>query len=462
MLHPSYGPYLYFVFSRRSAEACARDLGKYADRCLLDEGQERRMRDRLRTAIDEIGTEVLDPDLYDLYAKGIAFHHAGLHVQLKALVEDLYESKLLMVLYTTSTFALGINMPARSVVLDDIHKYDGRGTRPLTTREFMQKAGRAGRRGMDKKGHVVVRLDFDNYEEAKPHLERYMRGKPEEVRSSFNLSFNSIVNLTERMDDEQVRELLDRSFLAYRLQQASVGLERQADKLEGKLQREGWNPEEPGRGPPEMRRKAKELRRLRKRQAKGMSRVWADFLHRRQFLTQIGYLGEDGQPGAGANLLKHIQIEEIFTTELALSGLVDTLSPEILFGVLCGMTNSLAPTVRLRDKLYGDARKVAKKINDIRFSDPVTGAERITGIEATWDPDLIAFGVQWAEGRTLSEISLLYWSNTDISGQLVSGFRRAKDLASQLRQVFREDEILADRLSELMRRVSRDEVEVVD
>ena len=94
----------------------------------LDKKRQEQMRLRLREAMDTVGPEVIDDELYQLYLKGIAFHHAGLHVQLKALVEELYENKLIDVLYTTSTFALGINMPARTVVLDALEKYDGRGT----------------------------------------------------------------------------------------------------------------------------------------------------------------------------------------------------------------------------------------------------------------------------------------------------------------------------------------------
>src|SRR5262249_38961226 len=140
------------------------------------------METRLVRASQEIGP-ALEPELMELYRKGIAFHHAGLHVQLKALVEELYESHLIEILYCTSTFALGINMPARSVVFDGLFKYDGQGTRPLRIREFMQKAGRAGRRGLDHTGHVAIRTDVEEYEAIKPLVQRYLSGVSEPVRS---------------------------------------------------------------------------------------------------------------------------------------------------------------------------------------------------------------------------------------------------------------------------------------
>jgi superfamily II RNA helicase len=384
-----------------------------------------------------------------------------LHVQLKALVEELYEAKLIDVLYTTSTFALGINMPARTVVLDALQKYDGRGTRPLTVREFMQKAGRAGRRGMDSEGYVVVRMDFEQFAESKPGLARYLADEPEKVNSSFNLSFNSIVNLLDRLDDVQIRAVVERSFLAWRLQRQALGLGERADKLEANLKEKGW--EKGARGvAPGMKRKAKELKRLRKREVSAPNKVWMDFQERKQLLVEIGYIAKDGTFNAGARILRHIQIEEIFTTELVLSGLVEEIEPDLLYGVFCAMTNNFAPTVRLRDRLHGEARSVAKAVNEIRHSDNVRRAERLLDVEVNWDPNLIEFGRRWAAGDALAELDRLYSSPTDISGQLVSGFRRAKDLASQIRHIYKEEPVLYSRLGDLMKRVSRDEVEVVD
>ncbi|MEE2750611.1 MAG: DEAD/DEAH box helicase [Myxococcota bacterium] len=461
MLRGDMMPYLYFVFSRRSAEACARGLGQRAGRSLLDKKRQEQMRLRLREAMDVVGPEVIDDELYDLYMKGIAFHHAGLHVQLKALVEELYENKLIDVLYTTSTFALGINMPARTVVLDALEKYDGRGTRPLTVREFMQKAGRAGRRGMDTVGYVVVRMDFDKFSESRTRLGRYLDDEPEGVDSSFNLSFNSIVNLLERLEKEQIRDMVERSFLSWRLQRKAEGIGERVNALEASLKEDGWTPDAKDLSPA-LRRKARELRRLRRRASRAPGRAWADFLHRRQFLKEIGYLAEDGSFNAGARILRHIQIEEIFTTELVLSGLVEELPSDLLFGVLCAMTNDLAPTVRISQRLQGEARNVAKQVNAIRFGDTVLQAERLMDNEVNWDPNLMLFGRAWANGQPLVELGAIYESPTDISGQLISGFRRAKDLASQIRHIYREDDETFDRLSALMRSVSRDEVEVVD
>ena len=459
-LHPDLTPYIYFVFSRRHAEELARGLGRTLEYSLLKGEQKARMKERLRLATEDIGVDVLDDQLYDLYSKGIAFHHAGIHVQLKALVESLYEDRLIEVLYTTSTFALGINMPARTVVLDGLHKFDGRSTRPLRVREFLQKAGRAGRRGLDDEGFVVVKMDKGAWYESGQLVHGYELANPERVNSSFGLSFNSIVNLVKRHDSDHIKALLNRSFLSWHLEKRSNVLLEKAESLQEKLNSEGW--EQGERAPKGMNGLVKEMKRLRKRSTQGTNRVWADFELRKNFLIEHGYLNNDDSFNSGAKVLQYIQISEIFTTELVLSGLLEEIDSDHLFGIFCAMTNSLPKRVQLTHKLNGEARRIAKLVNNVRYSTAVTEAERITGSEVDWDPNLIQFGRGWAEGRSLVELELLYHSDTDISGQLIRGFRRAKDLATQLREVHKEDPFTLEKLNELIARVKRDEVEVID
>jgi len=439
-------PYLYFVFSRRDTESLARSLGRFMRDGLLDPERQARMDARLERAAAEIGP-ALDPELRALYAKGIAFHHAGLHVLLKALVEELYEERLIDVLYCTSTFALGINMPARSVVFDGLEKFDGKRVAPLTTRQFMQKAGRAGRRGMDRHGHVVIRMDVSEYRELKPHLQRYTRGEPEPVRSSFGLSWNSIVNLLAHQDLDQIREIVDKSFLNWHLTRRAVEDVARAEELqEGDVSR----------------RERREAKRLRRRAAQAEGRCWAEFEERARYLQAIGYLDEDFAFQAGANVLRHLQISEIFVSELVLSGLLEDLEPAELFGVLCAMTNELPRRVSVDVRFTPSQRRLIRAIQDIRYSDAVVDAEELTDTEYDWDPDLLPLGKAWAEGRPLQEILEVIHSETDVAGDLITGFRRAKDLVSQLRDVYAQIPDRRDMLDQLIRTVSRDEVEVVD
>ena len=313
---------------------------------------------------------------------------------------------------------------------------------------------------MDKEGFVVVRMNKEAWSEAREFMSQYKKAEPERVRSSFNLSFNSIVNLVGRFDEQKVREIVDRSFLAWHLNRKGDDLRRRAAGMERKLEEAGWTEGE--KSSPHLKKRVKEMRRLQRRADTGHTRVWTDFLHRKQFLENIGYLAEDGSFNAGAKILQHIQIEEIFTTELVLSGIIEGIPDELLYGLCCAMTNRLPKGVRLTDRLNGHARAIAKQVNKIRYSDIVQQAERVTQTEATWNPDLIQFGAAWVKGTTLVGLDELYHSDTDMSGQLVGGFRRAKDLVGQIRGVYREDADTYERLTLLINKVKRDEVEVVD
>jgi superfamily II RNA helicase len=135
-----------------------------------------------------------------LIERGIAYHHAGMLPTLKEVVERLFTSRLLKVIFTTETFALGINMPSRSVIFDDLRKYYGRYVRILKTRDFYQMAGRAGRRGMDKEGFVYCRINLNriNSEEVK----QVIYNKPEGVNSQFNTSYATILNLYEKYKED--------------------------------------------------------------------------------------------------------------------------------------------------------------------------------------------------------------------------------------------------------------------
>src|SRR5690606_35187409 len=95
-------------------------------------------------------------DLEPLLMRGIGYHHAGLLPLVKDIVEELFEKRLIHVLYCTETFAVGLNFPCRTVCFDSHTKWDGSNFRPLSNREYFQMAGRAGRRGIDREGHAVM------------------------------------------------------------------------------------------------------------------------------------------------------------------------------------------------------------------------------------------------------------------------------------------------------------------
>jgi len=192
-------PAIYFVFSRKRAEELAQDLYGFK---FLDAKESRAITQMYEDLMERFNlkNEQSAQILYPLVQRGIAYHHAGMLPTLKEVIERLFTSRLLKVIFTTETFALGINMPSRSVMFDGLRKFYGTYVRNLKTRDFYQMAGRAGRRGIDKEGFVYTRVNPHriNFEE----VNRIIFGKTEEVKSQLNTSYATILNLYEKYQDD--------------------------------------------------------------------------------------------------------------------------------------------------------------------------------------------------------------------------------------------------------------------
>ncbi len=191
-------PCIYFVFGRKRAEYLASEL---YDHNFLDRDQKAEILALYASLCERFGLTGEDSalDMLPLIERGVAFHHAGMLPTLKEVIERLFTSRLLRVIFTTETFALGINMPSRSVIFDELRKFYGTYTRNLKTRDFYQMAGRAGRRGIDDEGFVYSRINphrirFDE-------VKRIIYGEPEDVRSQLNTSYATILNLYEKYKD---------------------------------------------------------------------------------------------------------------------------------------------------------------------------------------------------------------------------------------------------------------------
>ncbi len=190
---------IYFVFGRRRAEELAYDLYGYQ----LLNGKEKQEISELYSSLCErfdLKGDRTAAEMLPLIQRGIAYHHAGMLPTLKEVVERLFTSRLIKLIFTTETFALGINMPSRSVAFDDLRKFYGTYVRNLKTRDFYQMAGRAGRRGIDEEGFVYCRINLERtkLEEVK----RIIYGAPEQVKSQLNTSYATILNLYEKHKEE--------------------------------------------------------------------------------------------------------------------------------------------------------------------------------------------------------------------------------------------------------------------
>eukprot|EP00850_Spirogloea_muscicola_P022751 SM000310S11942 [mRNA] locus=s310:66821:77710:+ [translate_table: standard] len=170
----------------------------------------------------------------ELLRRGIGCHHAGLLPIVKEVVEMLFCKGVIKVLFSTETFAMGVNAPARSVAFHGLRKHDGQSFRQLHSGEYTQMAGRAGRRGIDKVGTVILMCWDDSPDES--DLRRLLTGKPELLESRFRLTYNMILNLL-RVEDLKVEDLLKRSFAEINAQRALPEQQMLLLKAEGALKK---------------------------------------------------------------------------------------------------------------------------------------------------------------------------------------------------------------------------------
>ncbi|MGC4174026.1 DEAD/DEAH box helicase [Demequina sp.] len=229
-------PCIVFVFSRAGCEDAVDQV--FAAGLRLTSGPER---DLIREIVDERCSAMPAEDLGALgftawrerLEAGLAAHHAGLIPLFKEVVEELFAQGLIKVVYATETLALGINMPARSVVLEKLVKWDGKAHQDLTAGEYTQLTGRAGRRGIDVEGHAVV-VEHPGFDIGQ--LGRLASRRTYPLISSFQPSYNMTINLVSQMGTERAREVLELSFAQYQADQAVVGKARRARELDSALQ----------------------------------------------------------------------------------------------------------------------------------------------------------------------------------------------------------------------------------
>ena len=195
-------PCLYFCFSRKGCEENAKSLVYGSQLQLLDKKQKTQILSQFDALCHQfdIVEEKKITEFRRLVGCGIAYHHAGMLPTLKEVVERLFTSGLIQLLFTTETFAVGINMPACSVVFDSLEKFDGFGFRYLKTREYHQMAGRAGRRGIDTIGYVYAQIEPAYVDSSE--VRRVISEKIEPIESQFNLSYSSILTLYEKYGDD--------------------------------------------------------------------------------------------------------------------------------------------------------------------------------------------------------------------------------------------------------------------
>ncbi len=198
-------PAIFFTFSRKK---CDENMEKCADLKLITDEQAKQIRKEISEFLKEHTYLENNKNLEYLY-NGVASHHAGQLSAWKLLVERLFQKGLIKVVFATETLAAGINMPARTTVISAISKRTDSGHRMLTANEFLQMSGRAGRRGMDKIGYVVVMgTQFQTPEE----VADLVRSSSNPLESQFSPGYSMVLNLLQNLELEQAKELILKSF----------------------------------------------------------------------------------------------------------------------------------------------------------------------------------------------------------------------------------------------------------
>jgi superfamily II RNA helicase len=406
-------PLLYFCFSRKECEIKAeRSMG----RRLLDRADRARVEALFADICARFELQPdQDPGLRGILGRaiaGVGFHHAGMLPIHKEVVERLFTSGLLRMLFTTETFALGINMPARTVVFDLLRKFDGVQMDYMRARDYLQMAGRAGRQGLDKSGLVISILEDEDLTAAP--LSRYHSGKVEPITSRFNLSYSTILNLYDRLGSKGLLAAYDRSFAAFQSQT----------------------------GTPATRAKKK-------------AAAHAALSLRMQVLRDAGYLDDQGLLPRG-KLAQRINGYEIQVAELLFGGALEAMD----LHALAGTFTALIHEDRRRADPHGQRRPLGpgmKAVTDAvrRF----IAIETLHGVtQPIKEPDWgIAAAIDaWSRGGSVEDLERLAHSD---AGDVVRTLRMAIQMMRQVRISVGGKSQLGARLEEAIVAVNRDVVD---
>uniref|UniRef100_A0A4W5N0L0 Exosome RNA helicase MTR4 n=1 Tax=Hucho hucho TaxID=62062 RepID=A0A4W5N0L0_9TELE len=229
IMERNFQPVIIFSFSKKECEAYALQVSK------LDFNT-----DEEKKLVEEVFNNAVDclsdddkklpqvEHVLPLLKRGIGIHHGGLLPILKETIEILFSEGLLKALFATETFAMGINMPARTVLFTNARKFDGKDFRWITSGEYIQMSGRAGRRGMDERGIVIFMVD----EKMSPAVgKQLLKGSADPLNSAFHLTYNMVLNLL-RVEEINPEYMLEKSFYQFQHYRAVPGVVEKMAKLE--------------------------------------------------------------------------------------------------------------------------------------------------------------------------------------------------------------------------------------
>jgi superfamily II RNA helicase len=377
-------PAITFIFSRAACDDATRQCLQDGIR-LTTPDERARIRELTEAAVDRLEDDDLRTLGYGPWSAaleaGIAPHHAGLVPAFRQAAEQCFSEGLLKVVFATETLALGINMPARTVVIERFAKFRGSDTSALTSGEYQQLTGRAGRRGIDTVGHAVVLWSV-----ATPFalVARTAVAPPPDLVSSFHPTYNLAVNLVRRWSKDEAHALLAASYGQWQATPGSVSLAAQLD------------------------------RRLAVLEARGFIDGWR--------MTE-----------AGQALASVYHESDLLVTEALRDGVFDGLDPASLAAVASALTFEAR---RSGDEAPGPRRRiVVERLAALEaLAAALRAEERRVGLRRTRrpDPGLARAVMAWARGATLDTVL----RETEVApGDFVRNLRQLIDLMRQLAQV---------------------------
>lgn len=232
IMERNFAPVIIFSFSKKDCEVYAMQMAKLDFNTI----EEKKLVDEVfNNAMEVLSEEDRQlpqvENVLPLLRRGIGIHHGGLLPILKETIEILFGEGLLKALFATETFAMGLNMPARTVLFTGPRKFDGKEMRWITSGEYIQMSGRAGRRGLDDKGIVILMIDE---KVSKVVGKDIVQGKPDPINSAFHLTYNMVLNLL-RVEEINPEYMLERSFFQFQNQSSIPDLYRRVQKKQNEV-----------------------------------------------------------------------------------------------------------------------------------------------------------------------------------------------------------------------------------
>jgi len=397
-------PCIYFCFSRVLTEKKGEKLMRKKNYLTSEEALEARkiVKDKLATTDQSVLGLKTTRLLRQCLSNGIGFHHAGILPVLKEIVEKLFEKGLVKVLFATETFAVGINMPAKTVIFDSLEKFDGINFRYLLSREYFQLAGRAGRRGIDKIGYCVAIIDREFADLEK--IKKITEADTDLLTSQFKLSYNTILNLIHSHTSQEREIILQSSFYSY--------------------QQEG-------------RTKAR--------------RILASFKKREKQLIKYGYI-QEGDMGKELTMKglfgMKIYIDELTVSEIFCSEVTKTLTPLEILLIVGGIVFEDKKNLKFKGRGQSVSRRLYKRLFENQALKKYFSDKPFHFLEP--------FISDWYNGCEF--VDLLELTNMP-EGDIVRYIRQMLDLLQQIEHATLDDE-LRNKVYEIKKKIDRDVIAV--